>query len=163
MELGKWFDTQLRSTLDGFIWAVEQIRAERRYVSPPAPLGDWSAAQHVFHMLHYEQKLALPSMRQWLGAPPPVREEASEEVWRTPPVMEAMLDQFRAVRAEEIGLLPEFEPAIWAETRATTFWGEVSLAWLVAKTYQHTLEHTHDLLRFSLFWDRVVRRMARNE
>lgn len=159
MELEKWFDYQLRSTLDGFVWAIEQIPEERRYSLPPAPLGDWFAAQHVFHMLYYEGKLALPSMRQWLGMPAPVREKASEELWRRPPAMEQMIDQFRAIRLEEIGLLPSFEPSAWESTRTTTFWGEVRLRWLVGKTYQHTLEHTHDLLRFSLFWDRVAKRM----
>lgn len=159
MQLEKWFDTQLRSTLDGFVWAVEQIPEERRYSLPPAPLGDWSAAQHVYHMVYYEGRLALPSMRQWLGEPAPAREAATGELWeqwRYPPKMEEMLDQFRAVRLEEIRLLPAFEPSAWESARVTTFWGEVSLSWLVGKTYQHTLEHTHDLLRFSLFWDRIA-------
>jgi len=28
MELSQWFDYQLRSTLDGFIWAVNQLPKE---------------------------------------------------------------------------------------------------------------------------------------
>jgi hypothetical protein len=163
MELAQWFDTQLRSTLDGFIWAIEQIPEERRYSIPPDPLGEWRAAQHVFQMLYYEGKLALPSMSQWLGAPTPAREEAREDLWYKPPAMEEMLDQFRAVRLEEIVLLPAFESSAWQELKVTTFWGEVSLAWLVGKTYQHTLDHTQDLLRFSLFWDRVVKRMSTDD
>jgi hypothetical protein len=161
MELEKWFDYQLRSTLDGFFWAVKQIPEERRYSLPPARLGDWIAAQHVFHMVYYEGKLALPSMRQWLEEPAPMREQASQELeerWQNPPAMEAMLGQFRAIRLEEIELLPAFEPSAWESTRATTFWGEVSLRWLVGKTYQHTLDHTQTLLRFSLFWDRVMKK-----
>jgi hypothetical protein len=65
--------------------------------------------------------------------------------------MDEMLNQFRTIRMAEISLLPEFEPSAWEGTRATVFWGEVSLVWMVGKTYQHTLEHTHDLLRFSPF------------
>jgi hypothetical protein len=64
MELSQWFDYQLRSTLDGFIWAVHQLPEERWYKLPPASLGEWSAAEHVHHLLNYEKRLALP---KWLS------------------------------------------------------------------------------------------------
>ena len=32
-------------------------------------------------------------------------------------------------------------------------WGPVTLSWVVSKTYQHTAEHTGDILRIALFWD----------
>jgi hypothetical protein len=160
MELSKWFDSQLRSTLDGFIWSVQQVPKERWYASPPAPLGEWSAAQHIFHMLHYEEKLALPSMQQWLGVPAAAREEADEETWNNPPPIERMLDQFNAVRLTEIDLLPSFDETAWRSAQKTTFWGEVSLYWLVCKTYQHTLDHTQDILGLALFWDRVLARRS---
>ncbi|RPJ25132.1 MAG: DinB family protein [Chloroflexi bacterium] len=160
MDLLKWFDSQLRSTLDGFIWSVRQIPEERWYAFPPAPLGEWSAAQHIFHMVHYEKKLALPSMHQWLGAPPAVREEADEEIWNHPPAIKLMLDQFNEVRLAEINLLPSFDEMAWQSTQKTTFWGEISLYWLVCKTYQHTLDHTQDILRLALFWDRMLARMS---
>jgi type II secretory pathway component PulL len=158
MELPRWFDYQLRSTLDGFIWAVLQLPPERRYTTPPAPLGlgEWSAAQHVYHMLEYEEKLALPSMRLWLGAPPVADTRTEQDL----PSMEDMLVQFELVRHEEINLLPKFSPQAWNSKQQTTFWGEVSLFWLVCKTYQHTTEHTHDILSLSLFWDRRLERMA---
>ena len=159
MELSKWFDYQLRSTLDGFIWAVQQLPDERLYAIPPAPLGEWSAAQHVFHMLEYEQNLALPTMHQWLGAHPVNRLEHQGD--RDLPPVDEMLVRFEQVRREEIDLLPKFSPEVWEAKQETTFWGEVSLYWLVCKTYQHTNEHTHDVLRLSLFWDRVLTRMAR--
>jgi len=56
MELSKWFEYQLQSTLDGFIWAVQQLPKERLYSSPPPALGEWSASQHILHMLEYEKK-----------------------------------------------------------------------------------------------------------
>lgn len=159
MELSKWFDYQLRSTLDGFIWAVQQLATERLHAIPPAPLGEWSAAQHVIHMLEYEERLALPSMHQWLGAPLVIRHQNQGE--QDLPAVEEMLARFERIRQEEIDLLPKFSEEAWEAKQKTAFWGDVSLRWLVGKTYQHTLEHTHDILRLSLFWDRILERMAR--
>jgi hypothetical protein len=56
------------------------------------------------------------------------------------------------VRAQQIALLPDFSPSAWDETREMG-WGPVTLLWVVTKTYQHTCEHTHDVLRLRLFWD----------
>jgi hypothetical protein len=157
VELSSWFDYQLRSTLDGFVWAVQQLPIERWYAVPPAPLGEWSAAQHVFHMLEYEERLAWPSMHQWLGAPRVMRPMHQEQDL---PRIEEMLNRFEYVRREEIDLLPRFSDEDWNSKQRTTFWGDVSLYWLVCKTYQHTTEHTHDILRLSLFWDRILERKA---
>ena len=160
MELSRWFSYQLRSTLDGFLWAVQQLPKERAYAVPPTPLGEWSAAQHVFHVLDYEKRLALPTMYQWLGAPPVIPGEVESGIERRLPALEEMLSQFEQVRRSEIDLLPKFDHAAWSSTQNTTFWGEVSLYWLVCKTYQHTSEHIHDILRLTLFWDRIIRRMV---
>ena len=160
MELPEWFDYQLRSTLDGFIWAVHQVPKERCYAPPPAALGEWSAAQHVFHMLDYEENFAMPSMSQWLGVPPVIREEFERGKEQSLPLMEKMLSQFEHVRELEIGMLPKFELSAWNAIEKTTFWGDISLEWLVRKTYQHTLEHSHNILGLSLFWDSALKRGA---
>ena len=131
MEYSKWFDDQLRSTLDGFIWAVQQLPRERWDAGPPSPLGEWSAAQHVFHMLTYEQNLALPTMYPWLGAPPVAREVDSKKSKEELPSMEEMLSQFKRVGESEIEMLSRFEDADWNSIRNTIFWGDVSLGWSV--------------------------------
>jgi hypothetical protein len=160
MELSQWFDQQLRATLDGFLWAIEQVPPDRLRVIPPGDLGEWTATQHIFHLMHYEQNLALPSMQQWLGAPPPPRCEVNLEIWEQPPSVEEMMKNYRAARLAQIELLPRFAHVDWQTTRPTTFWGEVSLYWVVAKTYQHCIDHTQELMRLALFWDRVLRRMS---
>jgi hypothetical protein len=73
---------------------------------------------------------------------------------RHPEAWPAALAQFQDVRTEQIQLLPKFSHAAWDEIRETT-WGFVPLHWIVSKTYQHTCEHTHDILRMVLFWDMV--------
>ena len=160
MELYQWFDYQLRSTLDGFNWAVNQLPKERWYTLPPARLGEWSAAQHVFHLLDYEERLALPSMYQWLGVPPAIPEEAENEIKKSQLPVEELLSRLEKIRELEIGLLPKFDQAAWNSVMRTTFWGEASLYWLVCKTYQHTAEHTHNVLSLTLFWDDTGKRSA---
>ena len=100
MNLSQWFHDQLKASADGFVWAVEQVPAERRFIALPAPLGEWSAARHVFHMLSYEQKIALPSVRQWLGEPLKLTEEEYDEdaIWGDGQDLEIMLAQLQEVR-----------------------------------------------------------------
>lgn len=161
MELSHWFEYQLQSTLEGLIWAVRQVPKERSHLLPPTSLGEWSASQHISHILAYERNLALPSMYQWLGTPPPARKERNEN--QNPATLGEMLNEFEQVRHAEIALLVKFDEDTWNSIKNTTFWGEVSLFWLVSKTYQHTLEHTHDILRLALFWDRVLKRMTQEQ
>ncbi|HSL29245.1 MAG TPA: DinB family protein, partial [Anaerolineales bacterium] len=93
-------------------------------------------------------------MQQWLGETIPSLDEEDEDlIWsETPDRVENLLEKFRAVRAEQISLLPEFDEAAWHATREAV-WGPVTLLWVVSKTYQHTAEHTNDVMRIGLFWD----------
>lgn len=164
MDLTAWFSYQLKAGADGFIWAVEQMPLERRMVTPPKPLGEWNIARHVFHMLTYERDLVLPYMRHWLGSPAPTREELDQrffsqdkEFEQQGSDLENMLDAFRRVRAEQIELMQQYDDALWQTTHATV-WGEMSMQWIVSKTFQHTAEHTHDVMRMVLFWDGIEAR-----
>ena len=158
MNYTSWFEQQLQASADGFIWAVTQVPAERRYCRPPKGLGEWNAARHLFHMLDYERQIALPVMQQWAGAAPAVVNWDEEAGWRanSSVAIEDLLDQFRAVRGEQNSLLPRFSEHAWHETQMTG-WGPIPLSWLVSKTYQHTAEHTSDVLRMALFWDYYAR------
>jgi hypothetical protein len=156
MDLSRWFDTHLASSADGFTWAMEQVPKERLYTPPPGPiggLGEWVAARHAFHLLYYEREAALPAMRHWLGAPCPSFDNYDEDAaWQGAPDLPTILREFREVRAAQVALLPQFDEALWHETRDTG-WGNVALRWIVSKTYQHTAEHINDVLRIALFWD----------
>ena len=162
MNESEWFDYQLSSTLDGFLWAVRQVPEERITVPPPAPLGEWTATQHVYHLVQYEEKLALPAMQQWLGAPFREVEDYEGEVGRDLPPVADLLARFEQVRKAEIGLLPQLANCDWRATRKTS-WGDTSLYWIVCKTYQHTLDHTNTVLAFGLFWDRMLKYQAQEQ
>lgn len=159
MDLTSWFSNQLNSGAEGFIWAVEQVPSERRLLAPPKLLGEWNAARHVFHMLYYEQNAVVPSMKIWLDQPLTINEADFDEdaAWDDGKDLDAMLTDFRRVRAEQLELLPLFNDQLWREMRQTPFWGDVTLLWLVSKTFQHTAEHIHNVMRMALFWDAHAR------
>jgi hypothetical protein len=160
MDTTQWFREHLQVSAEGLVWGAEQVPNSRRNLQPPKKLGEWTVARHVFHMLYYEQTIALPSMRQWLGEPlPPTDHLDEDKAWETrqSDSMENLLLEFRNVRADQIALLEKFDESVWNTTREAV-WGPVTLLWVVSKTYQHTAEHTNDIMRIGLFWDRYVAR-----
>jgi hypothetical protein len=154
MNFSEWFHDQLQASADGFVWGALQVPNARRNIRPPdEELGEWTAARHIFHMVFYEKNFALPRMRTWLGEPLPVEGIEEDTAWAEGSYnFESLLDEFKKVRDEQIQLLAKFDEQAWNLTRETA-WGPVKLSWVVSKTYQHTAEHTSDILRIALFWD----------
>ncbi len=157
MDLSQWFRQQLQTSMEGILWAVEQIPHERLYL---APLPDrWPVARIIYHLACYEQKIALPSMLQWLGGSRPVvgtpeeNQMKEDRDWADGQghEMQILLADFKAVRTQQLELLPQFNKQSWYEER-DVIWGHLPLKWVVTKTYQHTLEHTHEILRTYLWW-----------
>ncbi len=163
-----FFADKLRESAENFAWAVAQVPEERQFTPPPKPLGEWSVMRQVFHMMHYERTLALPTMRQWLGEPRPPRAAwlREEAIWNDGQGYDRdrLLADFRAVRDEQIALLPLFAASAWYEPRVA-IWGPAAttLYWTVSKTYQHTFEHTNTILQIALFSDMIAERVASNE
>lgn len=166
--LANWFHVQLTSSADAFTWAIKQVPEERLFIAPPGKLGEWPAARHVFHLLSYERRLALPSMRIWLGETFERNETYKEDVawenaeWAKSQDLSTMLADFRRIRAEEIALLDQYQEDDWEKTLATPAWDNIPLRWAVTKTLQHTFEHTNNVLQMALFWDAFAKR-AKNK
>ena len=115
MNTTQWFHDQLQASADGFVWGVKQVPALRQQAQPPKRLGEWTVARHVFHMLYYEQTIALPSMQQWLGEPCPATDDLDEGlVWKNRQTenVEDLLAGFEMVRADQIALVDKFNEAI---------------------------------------------------
>lgn len=152
--LAAWFHAQLTSSAEAFTWAVEQVPTERYLIVPPEKLGEWSVARHVFHLLSYEQRIALPSMRCWFDETFEYDEGYSEEdEWAKRHDLTVLLAEFRQIRSEEIALLHLYKEEDWERSGAALVWEDVTLRWVVSKTLQHTFEHTSNVLAMSLFWD----------
>ncbi len=164
-DLSAWFSEHLKSSAEEFIWAVEQVPAERRTMAPPSSrLGEWSVVRHVFHLLTYEEYIALPAIRVWLDDPFPSIDHLDEDaLWQEHTLnLQQMLEKFREGRAAQIELLTNLPDSAWEEKREA-LWGPVTLRWALTKTFQHTAEHIHDVLRLVLFWDRALQRMQEEE
>ena len=161
MDLTRWFEAQLQASAEGFVWSVEQVLPERQCAPPPGPaggLGEWSAARHAFHLLYYEREAALPLLQEWPRQPFLTLAgyfEREEAAWASAPSLPTILEEFRTLRTAQLALIREFGEAAWEEAPETA-WGHETLRWIVAKTYQHTLEHANDALRLALFWDRIA-------
>jgi hypothetical protein len=159
MNLNQWFHDQLQASAEGFVWGAEQVPSARRDLQPPEGLGEWTAARHIFHLWYYEQTIALPSMRQWLGDSVPAEIPDEDVVWsESQPDVESLLTKFKKVRSEQIALLPKFNDTLWQESRQAVWPRPVTLLWVVSKTYQHTAEHINDVMRIALFWDSFAAR-----
>ena len=162
-ELAKWFSLQLQVSADGFLWAVAQRPTDRLFLTPPRHPERWSTARIVFHLVTYERRLAFPSLRQWFGGPCPtvgsMEEDAAEEeaIWNSDQGHDipSLLTAFAALRSEQIALLARIDEVTWEERR-DTIWGSKLLRWILTKTYQHTLEHTDEVLRSVLWWDDMI-------
>ena len=154
-DMSIFFFNHLQSSADGLVWAAHQLRSDRWLLTPPLQLGEWSAARHLFHMAYYEETIALPSMRQWLGDPMPDLEGVDEDqVWDelADRSIQALELRFQAVRQAQIDLLAQFDAAAW-ERPLPTVWAPLPLRWVVGKTFQHTAEHTNDVMKLALNWD----------
>lgn len=158
--LSAWFYQQIQTSTEGFLWAVELIPQERHYL-PPRP-DRWPVARIVYHMLCYDRYIGLPALRQWAGGELSTAgltgsiegDAALEEAnWQQGEghEVQAMLADFRELRAEQLSLLQQFPESVWSEER-DALWGPVTLKWVATKTYQHTLEHTDEILRSYLWW-----------
>lgn len=160
MDEMRWLSDELGRSGSGFDWALRQVPADRLDLTPPSGLGEWSAVRHLFHLVWYEREIALPTMRLWHGGPPFTEQGLDEGAdWaadRAGVELEVSLRAFAAGRDEQRALLTRLDPAAWTIER-TTGWSDlpwpVPLRWVVAKTYQHTVEHTSEVLRIALFWD----------
>jgi hypothetical protein len=152
--LSAWFHAQLTSSAEAFAWAVEQVPEEHRTLPPPSALGEWSVARHVFHLLAYERRLALPNMRLFWGESFTKDATYQEEIeWTKGHNLDTLLADFRRIRAEEMALLSHYTAKDWGRTMISPNWEDVTLRWIVTKTLQHTFDHTSTVLAMSLFWD----------
>ncbi|HEX9987945.1 MAG TPA: DinB family protein [Chloroflexia bacterium] len=158
-----WLANQLKAGAEAFVWATRQIPPERLYATPPALLGDWTAARHVLHMADYERDVALPSIKQWFGGPYPLFEGYQRDAgYESGKGTEELLAELQAARTEQVALLARANPDTWQAIKKTA-WGDRTLYWVTSKTYQHGIEHTNNVLKIALLWEHYEKRSQAKE
>ncbi len=168
MNYAQSFASLLQASTDTLPWAIQQIPEDRLYTVLARKPERWSVARHVLHIQYQEEQVVLPCMRLWLSDEQvtPYRVEDDKRIaryrdfemlvhdeeiaWKQAPDIEMRLTKFRAGRQEQIALLSQFSSDVWEKTRETV-WGQVTLRWTITKTYQHTLEHSNDILKHALY------------
>ncbi|MCA0457854.1 MAG: hypothetical protein LCI00_28065 [Chloroflexi bacterium] len=163
----KWSRQYLHTSAEAFEWAFSAIDPAYHQSKPPeARLGLWSPARHVWHVTGYERCIAMPTMRQWLGAPPLPDDDRiwpnGDDDWAAVANQPAdiYMQAFWDVRNEQIALLDALAVVDWATTRETA-WGDKPLTMVITKTYQHTLEHSDSLLKMGLWWKDAIEWLSR--
>lgn len=176
---------QLEATAQAIEWAITLVPNDRLLeVSPHRShpkargglkdyFGQWSAYRLLFHLVHYEELYALPTMKHWLGEPHPSVDivspdpESEEEAWeqelRKGVNSQALLGRFHSARSRQIEVVSSIEDEYWSEEKVTTEFGKVSAEFTVSKTIQHTLEHGNMILRNALYWNRALEWLDQQE
>jgi hypothetical protein len=169
---------ELESTANTIRWAITLVPENRLMIPPPhgehpksaqgfrTYFGKWPAYRHLFHLVHYEEAYALPTMRHWLGDAAPEVDlmfpnmEQEESLWKSEekkgPDLPALLEDFRSVRKKQLEVLQSIPVEGWRKEKVQTQLGKVSAEVVVTKTIEHTLVHGKTILRISLYWDRAL-------
>ena len=112
--------------------------------------GEWSAHEHVFHLLANE-RVFQQRIRQALGEERPAfarwdSEGHMREHYAREPGIEALAEQFMAARTETYELFKGLDERQWARRGTWPDGREIDLAWLAEKVLWHALDHFAFLL-----------------
>jgi hypothetical protein len=124
-----------------------------------APPDFWGVAMNLAHLAVYEEHWPVPVLEAIAsGTPePPVTtsDEAAERDAAALAVepLEAILDRLRAARRRQIDALQAMTDQRF-ESATTRRWsrGPSTVAWVAAKTVQHTWEHGNAVMQIALFF-----------
>ncbi len=113
--------------------------------------GEWSAHQHVFHLLAVETLNFQPRIERILSEDRPVLERFESQLFMetqyTPDDDIADLaERFMAARAETYERFKSLSPEQWKRTGTWPDGEVIDLAWLAEKALWHALDHFATLL-----------------
>ena len=135
---------RLQLSVKGVDWAASLV-AHRQHEQPA---GDWSARQHVLHLIEVERVVYQPRISAMLEQIRPVFpdwEPTGEGPADTGEDIAILAEQFMQERAALVERFKTLTPEQWARTGV---WpdGEVDIAWAAERALSHSLEHFTALL-----------------
>lgn len=151
-------------------WVVGRVPEEWHHKLPNGDVrglrGDGrSVANHIAHLVLYEQKLANPVLKELAeGRDGTAVAKSGSISWLLPETLELsklsieeLLLGLREVRAEHINIVQGFNEDLFNHP-ITQLWSTgndgqrcEAPGWVAIKTAQHTGEHTNSIFRFVLF------------
>lgn len=138
---------RLQLSVKGIDWASSLV-VHRQHEQPN---GQWSAHQHLFHLLQVETQVYQPRIQRMLSQGEPATfanwDESDQMAaeYHTDDDLAGMADRVIAEREKSVDLLKNIAPEQW-RTRARWPAGEVDLAWVAERMVAHSLEHFAMLL-----------------
>ncbi|MFN0093989.1 MAG: DinB family protein [Dehalococcoidia bacterium] len=139
---------RLQLSVKGVDWAASRV-APWQHASLD---GEWSAHQHVFHLLANEHVFLgrirraiaedVPTFERWDSPGHMAREYARE------PDIETLAERFMAARSETYEFCKGLSAEQWARTFVWPDGRTHDLAWLAEKVLWHALDHFATLLDY---------------
>ncbi|MBI2766356.1 MAG: DinB family protein [Chloroflexi bacterium] len=138
---------RLQLSVKGVDWAAARVRTFQHRQLP----GEWSAHQHVFHLLATERQNYQPRIRDVIAEERPVLmrwdgQGYMDEHYTPDADITVLAEEFVAERATTYELFKALTPEQWRRTGTWPDGREVDLAWIAEKALWHALDHFAFLL-----------------
>lgn len=138
---------RLQLSVKGVDWAASLVRAEQHV----QPGGEWSAHQHIVHLIAVDTEVYRPRVRAMLEQDRPVFDEWVAETFMENRYTKQegdildLAETFMREREKLVEVFKSLTPEQWARTG---IWpdGEVDVAWAAERALAHGLEHFTALL-----------------
>jgi hypothetical protein len=138
---------QLQSSERPLVWAAGLVRRWQHQRLD----GEWSAHQHVFHLVATELEVYHPRLRLTLAEERPRftffdSPGFMTDHYRKEPDIEELAAQFADARAQTVEILRGIGEKDWSRTGTWPDGTEIDLAWFGEKILWHGLDHLATLL-----------------
>lgn len=144
---------RLQLSVKGIDWAAGLVsRWEHEQ-----PLGQWSAHQHLFHLLAVETQVIQPRTRAMIEESRPIfadwnEKEHMAQTYRGDEDMQGLARRIMEEREKTVEMLKALRPEQWSRTGVWPH-GEVDVAWAAEHALSHGLEHFVALLNLHQEFD----------
>ncbi len=138
---------RLQLSAKGVDWAAS-LTAHRQHEQPG---GEWSAHQHVFHLLAVERAVHRPRAQQMIAEDQPSfadwdQDEHMRVHYATGQDVAELAEEFMREREQTFEFFKGLTPDQWARRGSWPGRGPVDVAWVAERAVAHALDHFRALL-----------------
>lgn len=138
---------RLQLSAKGVDWAAS-LTAHRQHEQPN---GEWSAHQHVFHLLAVERAVHRPRAERMVAVDSPSFTDWDQDAHMRNGYSKAqdvaeLAEEFMRERERTFEFFKSLAPAQWARRGSWPEIGPVDVAWVAERAVAHALDHFKALL-----------------